>query len=130
MKIKCFCFFLLCLTVSCKINQKKNGVEVGKWKYISGTKTEKTVVKGKYDKYGREKGVWNYYNNDTLFRSEKYFYPYAVNVLYHKNGKINEVGKSYTTHKTWTKIGTWYYFNENEKLTDSVTFENDKTPLN
>ncbi len=116
--------FFVVFLVSCKINQKKNGVEVGRWKYVSGTKTEKSIIKRKYDKYGRETGVWKYYNNDTLFRSEKYFYPYSVDVLYHKNGKINQIGKSYTTKKTWTKIGTWYTFNEEEKLTDSITFEN------
>ncbi len=116
-------FFVLFL-VSCKINQKKNGVEVGRWKYVSGTKTERNIIKGRYDKYGQEKGVWKYYNNDTLFRSEKYFYPYSVDVLYHKNGKISQIGKSYTTKETWTKIGTWYKFNEEEKLTDSITFEN------
>ena len=26
--------------------------------------------------------------------------------------------------KKWTKIGTWYKFNEQEKRTDSITFEN------
>jgi len=124
MKLKFFSFLILFLIFSCKINQKKNGVEVGRWKYVSGTKNEKSIIKGKYDKYGREKGVWKYYNNDTLFRSEKYFYPYSVDVLYHKNGKISQIGKSYTTKKTWTKIGTWYKFNEEEKLIDSITFEN------
>lgn len=114
----------LCLLFSCKINQKKNGVEVGRWKYVSGTKTEKSLITGKYDKYGQEKGIWKYYNNDTLFRSEKYFYPYSVDVLYHKNGKISQIGKSLTGKKTWTKISTWYKFNEQEKIIDSITFEN------
>lgn len=124
MRIKFFSFFLLFLVFSCKINQKKNGVEVGRWKYVAGTTTEKSIIKGKYDKYGREKGVWKYYHNDTLFRVEKYFYPYSVDILYHKNGKISEVGKSFTSQKKWTKIGTWYKFNEQEKRTDSITFEN------
>lgn len=124
MKVKFLSFLILFLVLSCKINQKKNGVEVGKWKYVSGTKTERSLITGRYDKYGQEKGVWKYYNNDTLFRSEKYFYPYSVDVLYHKNGKISQIGKSYTTKKTWTKIGTWYKFNEEQKLTDSITFEN------
>lgn len=119
-----YLFFLLFLVLSCKINQKKNGVEVGRWKYISGTKTEKSLITGKYNKHGQEKGIWKYYHNDTLFRSEKYFYPYSVDVLYHKNGKISEIGKGYTTKNTCTKIGTWYKFNEQEKLTDSITFEN------
>ena len=116
--------FFVVFLVSCNINQKKNGVEVGRWKYVSGTKTERNIIKGRYDKYGQEKGIWKYYTNDTLFRSEKYFYPYSVDVLYHKNGKISQIGKSYTTKKTWTKIGTWYTFNEEEKLIDSITFEN------
>ncbi len=59
-----------------------------------------------------------------FFGQKNIFYPYSVDVLYHKNGKINQIGKSYTTKKTWTKIGTWYTFNEEEKLTDSITFEN------
>lgn len=122
--MKIYLFFLLFLILSCKINQKRNGVEVGRWKYVSETKTEKSLITGKYDKNGQEKGVWKYYNNDTLFRSEKYFYPYSVDVLYHKNGKISEVGKSYTTKKTWTKIGVWYKFNEHGKLIDSIAFEN------
>src|SRR5690606_15150978 len=117
------CIFLL-FFVSCKINQKKNGVEVGRWKYISGTTSENSIIVGKYDRKGREKGVWKYYRNDTLFRSERYFYPYSVDVLFHKNGKVSEIGKSFTSQNRWTKTGTWYYYNEYEKLTDSVTFEN------
>lgn|SRR5690606_14663447 len=122
--MKVYILFFSLLLLSCKINQKRNGVEVGRWKYVSGTKSERLVVVGKYDRKGREKGVWKYYRNDTLFRSERYFYPYSVDVLFHKNGKVSEMGKSFTSQKTWTKTGTWYYFNEHEKLTDSITFEN------
>ncbi len=42
--------FFVVFLVSCKINQKKNGVEVGRWKYVAGTTTEKSIIKGKYDK--------------------------------------------------------------------------------
>lgn len=125
--MKIYVLFFVFLLFSCKINQKKNGVEVGRWKYVLGTKTDRSLITGKYDKNGKEKGIWKYYNNDTLFRAEKYFYPYSVDVLYHKNGKISQLGKSYTTKKTWTKIGTWYKFNEQEKRIDSLTFET-KTP--
>ena len=122
--MKVYILFFSLLLLSCKINQKKDGVEVGKWKYISETTSEKIIIVGKYDRKGREKGVWKYYRNDTLFRSEKYFYPYSADVLFHKNGKVSEIGKSFTSQNKWTKTGTWYYFNEHEKLTDSITFEN------
>jgi len=121
--MKIYVFLLLFLLLSCKINQKKNGVEVGKWKYVSGTKKHQNIVIGKFDRNGREKGVWKYYLNDTLYRSERYFYPFSVSVLYHKNGAINEVGKSYTTNKSWTKIGTWFTYNEKGNLVDSITFQ-------
>ncbi|UUV21867.1 hypothetical protein [Paenimyroides aestuarii] len=109
--------------VSCKINQTKNGLPVGRWKYSTTSKTERSVIKAKYDANGKEKGVWKYYSNDTLTRLEKYYYPYSVDVLYHKNGKISEIGKSFTTKNSWTKVGTWFLFNENEQLIDSITFE-------
>ena len=118
------------MLLSCKINQTKNGVSVGRWKYLSGTKNERLIVKGRYDKFGREKGIWKYYTNDTLFRKETYFYPYSVDVLYHKNGMVKELGLGYTSAKTWTKIGTWYKYNEMGKLTDSLSFINEKTPQN
>lgn len=117
-------FISILFLVSCKINRTNKGIPVGKWKYVSGTTSERLVITGKYDRKGREKGVWKYYRNDTLFRSERYFYPYSVDVLFHKNGKVSEIGKSFTSQNKWTKTGTWYYFNEHEKLTDSITFEN------
>lgn len=116
-------FFFFILFISCKINRTENGIPVGKWKYVSGTINDKTVVIGKYDKFGKEKGVWKYYTNDTLFRKEKYYYPYSVDVLFHKNGKISQVGKSITEESRWTKYGTWYRFDEAEQLIDSVTYE-------
>lgn len=113
------------LLVSCKINQTKDGVPIGKWVYISGSKNDRMLVKGKYDKFGREKGIWKYYTNDTLFRREIYFYPYSVDILYHKNGLVKELGKAYTSVKIWTKVGTWNKYNENGKLIDSITFVNE-----
>lgn len=79
---------------------------------------------------GKEKGTWNYYQNDTLFRKEFYFYRYSVDILYHKNGMVKELGIAYTSEKTWTKCGTWLKFNEKCILTDSITFHNEKTPQN
>src|SRR5690554_7625511 len=63
---------LILLFVSCKINRTKNGVPVGKWKYItqSGKNTDRVV--GRYNRFGNEKGKWRYYYNDTLYRFEKY----------------------------------------------------------
>lgn len=122
MKIILF-FLTVVLICSCKINQKKNGIPVGKWKYVSGTSTEKNSIIAKYDKHGREKGVWKYFNNDTLYRLEKYYYPYSVDVLYHKNGKIYQIGKSFTTKTSWTKIGTWYIFSNQQQLIDSIYYE-------
>lgn len=126
-----YLFVIMLFTIySCKINQTKNGVPVGKWKYVSGTKHDKSVITGRYNKLGKEKGTWNYYQNDTLFRKEFYFYPYSVDILYHKNGMVKELGKSYTSAKTWTKMGTWLKFNEKGILTDTITFHNEKTPQN
>jgi len=120
--MKILLYILLSLLLfSCSINREKNGVPVGKWKYISVG--DRTIVKGQYDRKGREKGVWKYYINDTLFRVEKYYYPYSVTVLYHQNGVISEVGKSFTKYSSWSKYGTWYKFNEKEVLADSVQFD-------
>ncbi|HLV52124.1 MAG TPA: hypothetical protein VKY44_09235 [Flavobacterium sp.] len=114
---------LILLFVSCKINRTKNGVPVGKWKYItqSGKNTDRVV--GRYNRFGNEKGKWRYYYNDTLYRFEKYHYPYCVNVLYHSNGSIAEVGKSVSSHSSWTKYDVWYFFDEKQVLMDSVVYE-------
>src|SRR5690554_7980694 len=114
---------LILLFVSCKINRTKNCVPVGKWKYItqSGKNTDRVV--GRYGRLGNEKGKWRYYYNDTLYRMEKYYYPYCVNVLYHSNGAIAEVGKSVSSHSSWTKYDVWYFFDEQWTLTDSVFYE-------
>ncbi len=111
------------LFFSCRINREKGGVPVGKWRYVSGAKDDRTIVNGRFDRMGREKGIWKYYVNDTLFRTEKYYYPYSVTILYHRNGKISEVGKSFTKSLSWTKYGTWYKFNEGGALVDSVTYD-------
>lgn len=120
----------ICIFISCKINQTKNGVSVGKWKYVSGKANDLTVIKGKYNRFGQEKGVWKYYQNDTLFRKETYYYPYSVDILFHKNGRVKEIGKAYTSNKIWTKYGTWYKFNINSILIDSILFNSEKTPQN
>lgn len=110
------------LFVSCKINQTKNGVPVGRWKYVTQMGNTTDLVKAKYDRLGNEKGVWNYYNNKKLYRTEKYYYPFCVNVLYHENGNIAEVGKSISSNQSWTKYGTWYVFDTTGMLTDSITY--------
>ena len=114
---------LILLCVFCKINQTKNGVPVGKWKYITQSGKNIDRVVGRYDRFGNEKGKWRYYKNDTLYRMEKYYYPYCFNVLYHANGSIAEVGKSVSSHSSWRKYDVWYFFDEQWTLTDSVFFE-------
>ena len=111
------------LFFSCRINREKAGVPVGKWRYVSGSENNMTVVNSRYDRKGREKGIWKYYVNDTLFRVEKYYYPYSVTILYNRNGTISEVGKSFTTSSSWSKYGTWYKFSEKGVLSDSVRYD-------
>ena len=120
--------FLICSLFSCKINQIKNGVSVGKWEYVSGKTNDLTVIKGKYNRFGQEKGVWKYYQNDTLFRKETYYYPFSVDVLYHESGEIKEIGKAFTSSKVWTKYGLWKKFDTDGNLIDTITFINEKTP--
>lgn len=128
--MKFICVLFICVLFSCKINQTKDGVRVGKWKYVNKDDENWNVVKGRYDKKGNEIGVWKFFYNDTIYRLEKYYYPYCVNVLYHKNGEINRVGKSISAENSWSKYGTWYTFNEEGQLTDTVTYEQTKTPQN
>jgi|SRR5690606_15215811 len=121
--MKFFYLLIIILLASCKLNKLVDGKPVGKWKYISGTADEKNVVKGKYNKLSQEKGVWRYYINDTIYRTEKFYYPYSVDRLYHKNGVVAEMGLAITKNNRWTKTGTWYAYNEKGDLLDSITFD-------
>src|SRR5690606_35621686 len=114
---------LILLCVSCKINQIKNGVPVGKWKYISKDHQNIDRIVGRYTRFGNEKGKGRDYKNDTSYRLEKYYYPYCVNVLYDASGSIAEVGKSVSSHSSPRKYDVWYFFDEQWTLTDSVFFE-------
>lgn len=123
--MKFFSLLIIILLVSCKLNKFVYGKPVGRWKYVSGTANERNVVKGKYNKRSEEVGVWKYYQNDTLFRKEKFYFPYSVDKLYHKNGTISDLGIAITRYNRWTKTGTWYYYNEKGILIDSIHFDNE-----
>lgn len=116
-------FVVIMLFVSCKINQTKNNFPVRKWKYISKSGGNTDFVVAKYNRFSHEKGKWRYYYKDTLYRIEKYYYPFCVNVSYHSNGAIAEIGKSTLSHSSWKKYGVWYFFDENNELADSIVYE-------
>ncbi len=119
-----FVFFLL---MSCKINQRKDGLPIGKWVYISKEGNNISRTAGRYNKHGFEKGIWRFYYNDTLYRKEKYRGKICKNTLYYQNGSIAEEG--FSTQDTlkngvyWKKTGNWYLYDKTGKLMEIKTYE-------
>lgn len=112
---------LYCMT-SCKINQKLNGENIGKWKYVTKYEHETIIEKGRYNKSGLQKGTWRYKKNGRLFKKEVFRDTIASVLYYHSNGKIHIKGQIAYTEKNklihYYYYGPWFIYNKKEKLTD------------
>lgn len=118
--------FALCLVASCKINQTKGGLRTGLWVTKEGNGEEGYKSRGRY-KEGKEKGVWKYFYNDTLYQKDKYSGNSARVRFYHPNKKIRASGNTLLDYNGklahWYYNGDWKYFDVQGNLTKTVTFK-------
>ena len=116
-----FCGFLL---GSCKVNRIRDGLKTGL--RISRDDGDGFKNRGRYWK-GRERGVWKYYYNDTLYQKEKYSGNNARVRLYHRNKRLSASGRTQIDFNGklahWYYQGDWKYYDTGGKLLKTVTYE-------
>ena len=118
---------LFCLSfVSCKINQRKNGLKTGKWVYDDKLLNVSMKSKGRY-KNDFETGTWKEYVGDRLTSKKKYKDSICYTKDYHKNGKIRAIGVSKmivegnTLH--WFLSGEWKFYDSEGVLLGIKVYE-------
>lgn len=115
----CTILFLLLITSSCKINQKRNGLKEGKW--ISTDTINEDVYKyvERYKK-GEEVKTWKTFKNKKIYSVEKHQENICYITYYDANKNIVIKGQTKTENSDkdlhWFYFGDWLYFNENGKL--------------
>ncbi|HUH33356.1 MAG TPA: hypothetical protein VLZ28_05340 [Daejeonella sp.] len=118
--------FALCLFASCKINQTENGLKTGLWISKDGNGEEGYKSRGRYKK-GKEKGVWKFFYNDTLYQKDRYSGNSARVRYYHPNKKVSARGNTQMDYDGklahWYYTGDWKYFDVKGKLVKTVTYE-------
>jgi antitoxin component YwqK of YwqJK toxin-antitoxin module len=127
-KLAGFILSLIILTAFsfCKINRTKNGLRTGLWVTESDTTGEGFRSRGRYKK-DKEKGVWKYFYNDTLYQKDRYS-GYSARVrFYYPNKKIQASGKTRMDYNGkllhWFYNGDWKYFDAQGNLLKIVTYE-------
>lgn len=127
MKSKALLLLWLILFLQCAVNKKRDGVKVGKWVYKDTIGGIASKSKGRYDKIGNEKGVWKQFIDGKLYKKEVYKGVVCTTTFYYPNGKIKEMGLTRTDETqqyiTWYYTGDWFYFDEDENLTEVRVFE-------
>ena len=121
-------YFVFAITLillgSCKVNRFKDGLRTGLW--INDNAEDGFKSRGRYKK-DREKGVWKYFYNDTLYQKDKYSGNNARVRLYHRNQKVSARGKTQIEFDGkmahWYYNGDWKYFDPEGKLVRIVTYE-------
>jgi antitoxin component YwqK of YwqJK toxin-antitoxin module len=123
---------LLCISMlfSCKskpINRTIAKKREGLWieKYSIDSANYKSI--GKYHKDDPIK-KWRYYLDGKIIKKEKYTGNDCITKFYHKNGKIQSIGRTKldTSSKYchWFYTGKWNYYNEKGKLTTKRYYDN------
>ena len=118
--------FALFLVASCKLNQTKDGLRTGLWITKDGNGVEGYKSRGRYKK-GRERGVWKYFYNDTLYQKEKYSGNRARVRFYHPNKKVRASGITLLDYDEklahWYYNGDWKYFDAQGNLVKTITYK-------
>jgi hypothetical protein len=120
-------FIILTLIfISCKTNQTRNKLKVGRWVYSDTVNNVCYKSFGKYQK-NKEKGTWKSFEGATLVKTEKYKKDYCIATTYHKNGQIASRGTTKIAESEndthWYYYGEWNFYDENGKLLDTKIYE-------
>lgn len=118
--------FCCCLFLSCKINQRKNGLKTGRWIYKDTIMSVISESKGRYQR-DFEVGTWKDYIGERLITKRKYKDSICHTTEYHKNGKIRAVGvsKMIVEDKNlhWFLSGEWKFYDSEGVLLGTKMYE-------
>ena len=123
-----FAFIIILFLGACRVNRYKNNLKTGLW--ITITKDDNGhpgyKSRGRYKK-DKEKGVWKYFYNDTLYQKDRYSGNSARVRFYHPNKKIRASGKTEMNYNGkllhWYYNGDWKYFDTQGNLVKVVTYK-------
>lgn len=120
--------FSSCILLSCKINQRKNGLKTGKWVYKDTFMNVISESRGRYKK-DFEVGTWKDYISETLITKRKYKDNICHTTHYHKNGQIRAIGISKmiidSTNLHWFLSGEWKFYDSEGVLLGTKIYEKD-----
>ncbi len=123
---KIIVLIILLAVVSCKTNQTRNKLKVGKW--VFSDTVNNTVYKsiGKYHK-NIEHGTWQSFEGTKLIKTEKYKKGICYTINYHTNGQIASKGKTKLTESAtethWYFFDQWRFFDSTGKLIETKFFK-------
>ncbi len=120
---------LILATVSCKTNQTRHKLKVGKWIYADTINNIIYKSVGKYHK-NLEKGTWKSFENRKLVKTEKYENGICFTKAYHQNGQLASEGKTKLseteTESHWYYYDQWKFYDESGKLIETKFYEEDE----
>ena len=117
---------LVATFVSCKTNQTRHKLKVGKWIYAD---TVNNIVYKSIGKYRRniEKGTWKSFEGEKLIKEEKYKNGICHTKTYHQNGQIASIGKTKlaesATETHWYYFDQWQFFDTYGKRIETKFYE-------
>lgn len=114
------------LFLSCKTNQRKNGLKTGRWIYKDTFMNVTSESKGRYKK-DFEVGTWKDYIGKTLLSKRKYKDSICYTTEYHKNGQIRAIGISKMIIEDdnlhWFLSGEWKFYDSEGVLLGTKIYE-------
>ena len=117
---------LTIFSLSCKTNQTRNKLKVGRWIYSDTVNAVCYKQVGRYHK-NIEKGTWKSYEGNILVKTEKYKKEYCLATTFHKNGQIASQGitklseSENDTH--WYYFGQWKFYDQAGQLLETKTYK-------
>ena len=118
---------------SCKVNQTRDKVKIGRWVYSDTVNNVSYKTTGKY-KNGIEKRRWLYYANNKIIKKENYKKDICNVINYHPNGKIASTGKTKLLIKDdlahWFYFDEWLFYDEKGNYMETRTYNNGELMLN
>lgn len=115
---------LLAIFASCKTNQTRHKLKVGKWIYTDTVNAIWYKSVGKYRK-NIEKGTWKSFENSKLIKTEKYKNGICYTKAYHQNGKLASEGKTKLaeTESHWYYFDKWNFYDKSGKLLETKFYK-------
>lgn len=124
--LKIVVFAIFFSFVSCKINQRQNGLKTGKWIYEDSLMNIVIKSKGRY-KNDFETGIWKEYVGGKLISKHKYKDSICLIKEYHNNGKLRAIGisKLITEGKTlhWFLSEEWKFYDSEGVLLGTKIYD-------